>query len=95
MTEAQSRLSAWIENHLWAILAVGLGAFAGYLTGEAQTTARLEAVEKDIARLEAQANELDKKVAARSDFMVCAVRNIDRLMDKTGTEYACPLKVPE
>jgi len=83
---------AWIatkiDQNIWAILAAGLAAFAGHLNGTTTANHRLDVLEKQVAQLEGVQG-------ARRDFMVCAVRNLDRLNNATNTEPACPLQVPE
>ena len=81
-----SEAKHWIDKNLWAILAVGLGLYGGYLTGQTTTTMRIEQLEKDVAANSA-------KLEGRRDFMVCAVRTIDRLVDRAGIEKPCPLDV--
>ena len=78
--------TAKLIQTLWPIAAVGLSLWSGYLVGETTTNARLEAIEKQVA-------EHDRKLEGRRTFMSCAVRNLDRLMDKTDTRPACPLVV--
>lgn len=85
MTKA-SEAKHWIDKNLWAILAVGLGLYGGYLTGQTTTTMRIEQLEKDVATN-------SSRLEGRRDFMVCAVRTIDRLVDRTGIEKPCPLDV--
>ena len=83
---------AWIatkiDQNIWAILAAGLAAFAGHLTGTTTANHRLDVLEKQVARIERMEDEQDK-------FNVCAVRNSDRLHRETKIEPACPLQVPE
>ena len=87
MAEAKT-VAGWIENHLWAILAAAFAAFAGYVTGTTTTEMRL-------AALEGRVTSIEDKQAGRSDFMVCAVRNLDKVFDKLGVQPACPMEVPE
>ena len=83
---------AWIgqkiDQNIWAILAAGLAAFAGHLNGTTTANHRLDLLEKQVARIEAGQG-------ARRDFMVCTVRNLDRLNTATNTEPACAMQVPE
>ncbi len=81
---AAKGVAGWIENHLWAILAAVLAAYGGYVTG----MMRSDALEERVAALEATSR-------GRSDFMVCAVRNLDKVFDKLGVQPACPMEVPE
>ena len=77
-----------IDQNIWPIFVAGLAAFAGHLTGTTTANHRLDALEKQVSRIEAGQG-------ARRDFMVCTVRNLDRLNTATKTEPACPLQVPE
>ena len=84
----KSGVAGWIENHLWAILAAGFAAYGGYVTGMTTLTTR-------VAALEAEVMDLKRKQHGRSEFMVCAVRNLDKVFDKLGVQPACPMEVPE
>lgn len=90
MTEGAQKngVAGWIENHLWAILAAAATAYGGYKTGETLTEAR-------IASLESRVSVIERKQEGRSDFMVCATRNLDKVFDKLGVQPACPMEVPE
>jgi hypothetical protein len=81
-------VAGWIESHLWAILAAGFAAYGGYVTGMTTLTTR-------VAALEAEVLDLKRKQHGRSEFMVCAVRNLDKVFDKLGVQPACPMEVPE
>jgi hypothetical protein len=87
MTEA-GRTGTWIENHLWQIIASGLLLYGGYLTGTTTTNHRL-------VELERRMDKAEGRLSGRSDFMVCAARQIDRLSDKVGVHLPCQLEVPE
>ena len=78
----------WIENHLWAILAAAIAAYSGYLTGMTTMGARIATLEADVA-------DIKRTQAGRSEFMVCATRNLDKVFDKLGVPPACPMEVPE
>ena len=78
----------WIGKNLWAILAVAFGLYGGYLTGKTE-------MEGKITRLEEKVATLEKNQADRRNFMICAVRTLDRIMDKTGVQQACPLVVAD
>ena len=84
----KSGIAGWIESHLWAILAAGFAAYGGYVTGMTTLTARMAAIE-------ARQAETERKQQGRSEFMVCAVRNLDKVFDKLGVQPACPMEVPE
>lgn len=90
MLEATEKpgLVTWIESHLWAILAAAFAAYGGYVTGMTTLTTR-------VAALEARQAETERKQQGRSEFMVCAVRNLDKVFDKLGVQPACPMEVPE
>lgn len=88
MTDEKRGIAAWVESHLWAIIAAGIAAYSGYLTGMTTMGARIDALETKVANI-------DSKQAGRTDFMVCAVRNFDKVFDKLGVQPACPMKVPE
>lgn len=90
MTEGAQKngFATWIENHLWAILAAAIAAYSGYLTGMTTMGAR-------ITSLEGRVNTIERKQEGRSDFMVCATRNLDKVFDKLGVPPACPMEVPE
>jgi len=79
---------AWVRDHLWAILAAAFAAYGGYVTGMTTLTSRMTALEGRVAAMEA-------KQRGRSDFMVCATRNLDKVFDKLGAVPACPMEVPE
>ena len=78
----------WIDKNLWAILAVGLGLYTGYLTGQTTMEARIAALEK-------KAERHNDQLTDRRQFMSCAVRTLDRLQDATGTPQVCPLEITE
>lgn len=93
------RVAPWIENNLWAILcAVSTGA-GGVLIGMTTTSSRLDALEKRAEKMETRFDQragfVDHKLTGRSDFMVCASRQIDRLNDKLGVTPPCQLEIPE
>ena len=52
MTQKGAKLATWIENHLWAILAVAFGLYGGYATGQATAEVRIESLERRVAELE-------------------------------------------
>lgn len=82
------KISQWVEAHLWVILATGFALYGGYVTGMTTTS-------KDIAQLQKDVERLDRISRNRQQFMVCSVRNFDRLFEKTKAEPACPMEVPE
>jgi hypothetical protein len=92
-------VAPWIESNLWAILcAVSTGA-GGVLIGMTTTNSRLNEVEKDLGLLQAlvskNSDSIDRKLMGRSDFMVCAARQVDRLNNAVGIDPPCQLEVPE
>ena len=87
-TTPKSGAVAWIESHLWAILAAAFAAYGGYVTGMTTLTSR-------VTDLERRMTEAERKQEGRTDFMVCAVRNFDKVFDKLGVQPACPMEVPE
>lgn len=48
----------WIDKNLWAILAVGLGLYTGYLTGMTTVQNEVETLKRDVARLERVVEDL-------------------------------------
>ena len=82
------KVGQWIESHLWAILAVAFGLYGGYMTGQATMEARIATLEKEVA-------DLERVQRVRRPFMLCAVRNLDRLHDKLDVQPACPLVVTD
>lgn len=51
-------IAAWVENHLFAILAAGFAAYSAYLIGTTGTDHRLRNLEEDVAELQADFNEV-------------------------------------
>lgn len=88
MTVKGAKLATWIENHLWAILAVAFGLYGGYTTGQATMEARIATLEKEV-------QDLKRVQGVRRPFMACAVRNLDRLHDKLELQPACPLVITD
>lgn len=46
------KVASWIENHLWAILAVGFGLYGGYMTGQATMETKIASLERRVLELE-------------------------------------------
>ena len=88
MVAKPGQATDWIGRNLWAILAVAFGLWGGYVTGQSETNSRLTNLERDVARHEA-------KLRGRTDFMVCTVRNMDKLFDEHDKPPPCPMGVPE
>lgn len=85
----------WIKDNLWQIGAAVAVLYGGYLTGQLTTNARIDALQLQVDLLEAKQARDDARFGGRSEFMVCAVRNFDRLFDRHGEEAPCPMEVPE
>lgn len=88
MVAKGNQATDWIGKNLWAILAVAFGLWGGYVTGQSETNNRLTNLERMTA-------EHQKRLRGRSGFMVCTVRNIDKLYDAHGITPPCPMEVPE
>lgn len=60
MTRATEATGArhWIDRNLWAIMAVGLGLYSGYLTGQATMRLEIEALKADVAELRVDFREM-------------------------------------
>jgi hypothetical protein len=69
MTFGQAQgLIAWVSP----IAIVALGAFSGFLVGTTQTEAEVAVLRKDV-------DQIKRQLSDRSEFMSCAIREIDRL----------------
>lgn len=84
---------SFLQRNLMAILAAAFAAYGGYVSGQTTMTARLDRLEADVAKLEARIGQNDERISGRLPSMVCIVRTLDRLSEKTGVAPPCEPEV--
>lgn len=85
---ARVTLETWIKSHAWAILAAAFAIYGGYVTGQTTTETRLAILEVKVA-------DAATRLSGRSDFMVCAVRQMDQIHDALDITPPCGLEVED
>jgi len=85
---ARATIETWLKNHAWAILASAFAIYGGFVTGQTTTETRLAILEGKVA-------EADLRLDGRSDFMVCAVRQMDQIQDRLDIHPPCALNVED
>ena len=85
MSENQKNVLSQIPT---AIVIAGLAGLLGWQTSQTTATVKIESLERRVDKIESRLDE-------RSDFMVCAVRTLDRLKEESGVRSFCPLTVPK
>jgi hypothetical protein len=77
----------FVDRNLMAIIAAGLAAYGGYITGQVTITTKIEGLEK------ARASH-DLMHQRQRPFFECMVRHIDQI--EGGSSFKpCPLALPE
>lgn len=89
------KVKAWIGGNLWPIASAAALCYGGYASAQATNDKRISALEVEVERLKKSSSEHDARLTGRTDFMVCHVRNMDKIFDRLGETPACPLAVPE
>ena len=84
----RGRLQTWIETNIWAVLAAGVTAWSGFLTG-------LMAMKTQIADLERRVAVTEGELRGRRPLMVCVVRSLDQINNSLHTAPPCTTDVPE
>lgn len=88
----ESQQTNWLQDFVRAnLLTLLLGAalvWNGFQNADTETAHRLAAIERQLSVMQA-------KQDSRRDANVCALRTIDKLLDKTGTVPPCTATLGE
>lgn len=94
-------VGTWIQTHLWQIGAAAAVLYTGYLTGQMETGAKIEAMrvkhDRDIAELEKRVEAVEAKLSGRFVFMTQVVPALNLLCgkDRECREYYGLVEMPE
>tara|TARA_R100001132_G_C3256251_1_gene81753 strand:+ start:265 stop:576 length:312 start_codon:yes stop_codon:yes gene_type:complete len=94
-------VGTWIQTHLWQIGAAAAVLYTGYLTGQMETGAKIEAMrvkhDRDLAELEKRVITNERKLGGRFTFLAQAVPAINHLCgkDKECRNYYGYVEMPE
>lgn len=88
MTAARGGLVGFLEKNLWAVMAGGVAMWSGYLTGQMTMQHQIERLDDRLKRAELQ-------LKARTEFMGCAVRTLDRITTQAKIPLPCELKMTD
>lgn len=86
---------AWVSQNLFAILAAGAVMLQGYASAQTATTKDMGRLNERLGDLEARMKSLEGTQSRRYYFLQCAVRTLDRLVDKAGVRAPCPMVAPD
>lgn len=88
MTAQRGGVAGFVEKNLWAVVASAAALWSGYLSGQMTTQAKID-------QIDARTKALEERSKTRGEFMSCAVRTLDKLVDRSKVETPCELKVAE
>lgn len=88
-----------MSDRVWQVAFYVMTAVCGFLAAiPIQTggmTNDIAALKEENARQAARIAKIESRLGARTDFMICNTRNMDKIFDRLGETPACPLQVPE
>lgn len=88
MTTSRGGVAGFVERNLWAVVASAAALWSGYLAGQMTMQNKIDRMDDRLTRAEAQ-------LKARTEFMGCAVRTIDRISNQLKIQLPCELKMTE